>query len=289
MQFGRLAISLLTISLLIVGAGCGNDSAADKARRHFETLGAVLDVNHRGQVTAIHGHGKITDADLAPAQHFEMLREVRLSNGDFQGPGLASLNKLKNMDTLILREMSITDEIFQHIGKLTTLRVLTFSMCNSLSGIESHQLRDLAELEELTFAYCPVTDEVFPNLTTLASLRVLNLRGTHITDKGLYEVQNLPVLNELYLEPNCYRVDGEFVIGGFMEDGKFFISGQENPENVERLITDEGIAHLHSCRQLEKLDISGAVLLTESGVEALTTALPECECRLLVRGVGVID
>ncbi len=103
----------------------------------------------------------------------------------------------------------------------------------------------LTSLKDLRLAGTRVRGTGLANLQGLDQLKTLDLTETQITDTALAHLQGLPNLRELRLQ-NC------------------------------RALTNDGLQHLHDCKQLARLDIRGIHSVREAGISALKRALPEC-------------
>ena len=243
-------ITSFMLMLALAGVqGCTGSDQPGNPAAHFESLGAKVAVNGRGQVVTLDFTGaRITDAAL---------REVR---------ALPSLTELRLQEC-----RGLTDDRIQYLRGLENLNVIILSLNQQITDRGVAHLTAVPNLENLVLVGCSVTDEGVRHLSGLRSLKALNLRATYVTDEGLKHLKELPALEELYLQPTVFITEQHGFTG--------LAAGGTIPAEARPLITDAGLTHLHDCRSLRLLKIEGGLAksFTEAEVKSLTQALPDCK------------
>ncbi len=135
----------------------------------------------------------------------------------------------------------------------------------------AQQLRNLTSLWSLDLSRCErVTDSGLAHLAHLISLQSLNLFGCErVTNRGLAHLWSLSSLQSLRLTCCAVTDDGMKHLGS--------LTSLRSLEMSWCKVTDEGLAHLRSLISLQKLSLYGCAQVTDSGVIALSRALPACK------------
>ncbi len=269
---------------------CEVDDAAPLAheqRREAASLGALLEAGPFEENSLF---AKILRSVLTPEQMtaFASVRQIERDGGRITTPddgshagwgicmtdvkflaeSVASLMKLRNLQSLSLDRAPVTDADVVHLKGLTDLEHLDLSHTlvtdHGLVHLQAlAQLRTLrvnqtditdagleclqafASLEELSLAESKVSDEALVHVTALTGLRSLDLSGTRVTDSGLKHLQRLAGLERLHLD------DTE--------------------------VTDSGLNHLKSLKDLEYLSCHRTTV-----THAAATMLRRWRPRLLI-------
>jgi serine/threonine protein kinase/Leucine-rich repeat (LRR) protein len=118
------------------------------------------------------------------------------------------------------------------------------------------------ELHEVSLNYNPhVTDSELAYLTELKGLAVLHLRGTKVTDAGLFHLRNVKSLKDLDLVDCKHITDGG--LGHLRE-----------LTNLDRLwvyatpISNDGLTHIKDLKNLTSLNV-GYTKVTEAGLDQI--------------------
>jgi hypothetical protein len=97
---------------------------------------------------------------------------------------LEAAGRLRELENLIVRGVSMTDEGLRHLGRLSRLQSL-YVQSSLITDAGVRHLVVLDKLETLTLRGTQVTDRGTTALLELKSLRSLSLDGRHITENGL--------------------------------------------------------------------------------------------------------
>ena len=133
----------------------------------------------------------LADNDLAKLADLPSIRGLKmLGNGSFTGRGLTSLRPLRNLESLTLESVSLTDEGWESLKEFPQLTELAVSFqSRSPDGFPTRHLNQ------------PVpSDGVLRNLRFLPNLRRLKLSGFDLDDAGLECLRTLPKLEELEID-----------------------------------------------------------------------------------------
>ena len=139
------------------------------------------------RLTTVNLHNSVvTDDGLLKLEAVPTIRRLNLRRtSGIEGPGLAVLEKLPNLEILELlyNSSSVDNDALGYVAKLPKLRLLDLRGC------------------------LQVGDEGLQKLSTLKNLKDLKLRCTALTDEGVAVVGEMPKLEYLTIEDA--RVDGE--------------------------------------------------------------------------------
>ena len=130
-------------------------------------------------------NGKIRGVYLSSDQQFQYLNELRniktivteigYSGSQVTDAGLAHLDKVSQIEELVLSKSLITDSGMQYLA-------------------------DLSALEDLSLEGTGISDQGLSHLVKLQTLRTLVLSNTPITDAGIEYLEKLKGLRTLYLD-----------------------------------------------------------------------------------------
>ncbi|KAG5226253.1 LRR receptor serine/threonine-protein [Salix suchowensis] len=148
---------------------------------------------------------------------FLNLMSLGLGYNDVRGRILGFFN-LKNLELLDLSDNTLnSNNIFQTIGMMTTLKILRLQGC-SLNDQLPTGLCDLNHLQELDISYNDISGFLPPCLANLTSLQELNLLYNHLKiPMSLSPLYNLSKLkhfygydNEIYTEKDDHNLSPKF-------------------------------------------------------------------------------
>jgi Leucine-rich repeat (LRR) protein len=135
-------------------------------------------------------------SDLSPLAVLDpaYIRNLSLSNIDFDASQLRFIGTLSSLEFLDLSQTSVTDDDLQHLSGLTALKYLRLGH-SRVTGTGLSHLKGLASLERLELKATPLTDENISRLAHFQSLTELRINGTGITYMGAAVARQLL--------PNC--------------------------------------------------------------------------------------
>ncbi len=158
----------------------------------------------------------LTDDVIKWLSTLEQLQEVHLAPNFFVDPAakdyawnLTPLESLKQLQGLKLVDMRVSDSSWQAIGRMRTLKGLSFYRCR----IDSHGSLPLANLKELVSIvvdFCNVDDRFFAGLHELPRLKSLRLAGGNEKKFTIAAIESLATTNltGLYLDSDDFGSAG---------------------------------------------------------------------------------
>ena len=169
--------------------------------------------------------------------------------------------KFKQLSSLSLKNMPITDDILREVAKLTQLTML-----------------DLTRGEYTVYPHPYITDEGLREVTKLTQLTILSLRNRNISAAGLKEVAKLRQLSSLDL---CGVGDGSSV--RITDEGLKEVVKLQQLTSLDlsyAQITNVGLTQeLVKLKKLSNLRLIGTDI-TAAGVALLKQKLPKCKITL---------
>ncbi|HVX11158.1 MAG TPA: protein kinase [Pirellulales bacterium] len=187
---------------------------------------------------------RVSDAGLAQLRHLTRLEHLSINPADATDAGLAFVEDLHELQVLDLRDTLVGDEGLTHLASAERLRWLRLGDAK----ISAEGWRTLSVLPHLTGLFVmrrAPDDRDLSGLAQLDRLEELTITGCDPDDEGMQHLARMTNLKSLSLEP-C--------------------------ENI----TDAGLAHLESLRQLKELKLKGSKV-TDAGIARLQAALPACQ------------
>lgn len=170
--------------------------------------------------------------------------------GDDGFERLARFSSLRQLD---LDNAGLTSAIAAHLPRLSSLQYLALTGIEEIGDEAMTAVAELPHLEFIRVSVTGVTDAGFKLLSKSTSIKGVVAGRTRITDSGFAALTRLADLRAL----SVYATAPEF-------------RGDEpNPS-----ISDMGVSHLESCRDLEHLDISGSQV-TDGGLERIAADCPK--------------
>jgi len=221
---------------------------------------------------------ELADADLDSIRGLTGLESLSLG-GTYAGPcpftgrGLANLQDMTKLRSLMLDFTSVTDDQLAHLAKLKSLESVSLHRDKQLTGDGLVHLKGLTSLRELKFYSTPVDDRVLEHIKRLTSLEVLSLQSTRVTSAGLSRLAGLKHLKELFL-PRQIGDEGLAHLRGLTALERLLLYSED--------ITDAGLGHLQDLPALRSLTLLSAKV-TRNGVESLRAARPGLEIRVSLR------
>jgi hypothetical protein len=193
-------------------------------------------------------------ASLGSLEELHLTVDEPLSDAD-----LASLEPLTHLRELFISAQKVTERGMVSIGKLRRLEKLTIfcpvtrNALNQLNGLSNLQhLQVNAGLRGNTAA-ADSTDELMLDLSGLTKMKDMNLSGLQLQDIDLAFLKNMPLLEDLMIQPNSTL------------SGKSLLYLTELPELNRLFISqlsdcaDGDLAHLNNLSKLRDLTITGDI------------------------------
>ena len=202
------------------------------------------------------------------------------------------LRKMGQLEVLFLTGTDFSNAGMPHLAGLTGLRRL--HLTNSITGEGLVHLKDLTQLEELSFDFSPqivwdkpqITDAGFAHLAGLKRLKTLRIYTGRLTSAGTKHLVNLNQLTVLdlsadmsdeALEPisKLESLEQLNLMGHKLtEAGVVHLQGLKNLKQLllqNTLVGDRGLEKLATMTALQRLYLNGSfgILITDAGVEHL--------------------
>ncbi|MFO7901216.1 MAG: leucine-rich repeat domain-containing protein [Planctomycetota bacterium] len=176
-----------------------SDTREEAAKKYLERRGAT--VEWVTSLELVSGHSTPLETDkhhyhveldrawaggsLQPLRDLPNLRWMIIrSNARFHGSDLGVLDKLNDLEVLVLETCAVTDETLQHLRNLKQLRMLCLDHA-SITNRGARHLQVLGNLRNLSLSDTRVGDAGIGNLTEAKKLRRLNLCDTQVGNRGL--------------------------------------------------------------------------------------------------------
>jgi Leucine-rich repeat (LRR) protein len=229
---------------------CQGVEIADDQLRHISHLTGLEKIDF--QDTNILGTG------LKYLYELKSLKKLWLSGTHIGDNELSCLLNFPVLKGLGLRDTPTTDAGMVHLGKITSLEVLSLSAGVGDEGLA--QLKGLKNLRWLSTGDRGVTDKGLACLAGLINLEYLGLEGAQVTDAGLVYLKNMSKLKKL-------RLYGTLVT----EKGFVHLEGLQNLENLQVLfgVTETGLKTLSKLPSLKSITVDGDSL-SEKGIALLS-------------------
>jgi hypothetical protein len=203
------------------------------------------------------------------------LEELSISSGDaLSEADLACLEPLGRLKEMHVWSKHLTDRNLASIGKLKQLESLT--VFSSVTRSALNQLNGLSRLHHLQVVARPrrnaaktdPADELMLDLSGLKKMKDMNLSGLQLQDSDLAFLEHLPLLENLSIQP----IQPDALTGAFLrhlrempELNRLYVSGLLG-------CTGEDLAHLNGLPKLRSLHLSGDI--TSTALASLTGPLP---------------
>jgi len=213
----------------------------------------------------------ISGKSLSHLSHLKQLRRLDIRNPRLTTEDISHLMDFQQLTSLTINSKALDDTTLAYLGNLTNLRKLEFTAASNITDAGLSHLQSLHNLEDITLTSNLLTGEGLSHLSNLKSLKKLVFvsHGFNFTVSGISRIKNLQQLTE------C-RIEGAVT-------NEMLRSFEGNETLVTLLIrgnavTDAGMEHLKTVRNLQNLDISKTGV-TQRGVDGLQQALPDCQIK----------
>ena len=208
-----------------LSAGCSRTPQQPDAKRHLESVGAVLTTDDDGKVVALQ----------FPEGYGLSEKECQL---------ISELTDLRDLD---LGALHIGNHMLKHVGRLTELRNLNL-FGNPLDSVALTHIENLQKLETLYLYRTFVDDKAIESIAKLKNLRRLNMFDTFLSDSGLHQLGQCKQLRHLGI--------GNTKAGNFPES--FFTKA-----GIEKLKKDLPDTEITYWGGQERLDFPATINLPE--------------------------
>jgi Leucine-rich repeat (LRR) protein len=136
---------------------------------------------------------QVSDAGLAHLAGLAELRGLAMTGSRIKGPGLAHLDRMRNLRTLILghptEDGTLSDEGLCHLARLTSLNRLDVEGCSAITDGGVSKLASLANLSELNLHGCRrISNASLATLKQLPLLTKVGIFDTDVDKAGLEEI-----------------------------------------------------------------------------------------------------
>jgi len=280
--------------ITVVGLGYTDDEQSKKMRSFFATankhsLDKLKDALKKQQEAK---GAEVSDEDVAAAyawakKKLAVTRSTQLPNLR----GNPSLPLTRPIVSLVLYNVSVTDEELRHLAAFPKLKSLALSG-KGITNDGLKQLVMLKELETLSLGGTSISDAGMKQLAKLRNLKRLELAGAKLTGAGIRELAGLPKLQDLSLirsaiDDNALKDVGELKELRELNLRKTKVSNEGlkhlamMPELRELIlqstpITAEGLRHLAPCKSLRLVYCWGTDVTNEE-IRQLKEIMPNCE------------
>lgn len=240
----------------------------DKGMIHLAQIKSLeyLDLPNRG----------ITDKGLVPIAKLDRLKYLWVgcsTASPLTNTGLRHVSELRSLETLHIGGAGLSDAGMDYLAKLTKLRVLHLSFCDSITDEGLAKLAALRSLERLDL-YCKnITISGLSHLNPLKNIVRLSLRGIKQDDSGL-DISGLTKLEQLTLKLKRTRRGKEVVQDDIRDKDLACLAKLKNLKELrivsssKSMITDAGMSHLAGLTNMRSLGIYGP-LLTDKALSRL--------------------
>ncbi len=206
------------------------EAAAQSVRRDAEAF--AIDVDFRG--------GNVTPQALVGLSGLRRLRAVRLGGTGVGDEACAALGVLPTLEDLDLRDCPVSDAGLASLVDLPKLKALRLSGKNG---------------------ECSVSDDGMEHVGKIKSLKVLAIDFLWVSEEGLEKLKELKELQELYLAGTTIGNDAIGLLSQHPKLRKVRLAANQ--------IDAEGLALLGKLTQLETLDLSECLQVTDQATTAL--------------------
>lgn len=235
----------------------------------MKTLTTFRNLKCLGVALKDRGQGYYGPTGVSHLAGLASLEELYISSGDaFSDADLACLEPLGRLRDLFISGQNVTDRGLASIGKLKQLESLNLGCSVTCSGL--NQLKGLSNLRSLQVsargnaAKTDPADELMLDLSGLKKMKDMNLSGLPLQDSDLAFIEHLPLLENLNIYTNS-------LTGAFLRHLRKL--PELNHLYVSRLsgCTGEDLAHLNGLPKLRRLTVKGDI--TDTALASLTGPL----------------
>ena len=206
------------------------------------------------------------------AEEFDRLRSLRSFEGFFVFEGntfadshLEVVSRCHSIENVFLVGTSVSEEGFQHLGRMRRLRALTFEGTEIDSAALAH-LVDLPHLERLDLNGWRLDSEGLEHLGKMQNLRALQLAGAEIASEDLHLLADLVQLEGLVITHTKWGSEALSYLSSLPNLVTLQVDGLDDSDLVR-------MEHLTGLQHLEIMESD----LSIEGLERLVRALPDLE------------
>jgi len=271
-------------------------------------------MNHVAKLTGLKRlyskENNITSRGLASLAVLRELEELELGCNRMEDDGLVHLKQFPRLQYLMLWGKGFTPAAMVHVKEIRSLRI--FYPGSPITDDEGlAQLATLPKLERLSLYHCEgITDAGLAHVAKMASLRQLDLGGARISDVGGEHLHRLTKLEWLDMPGTLSRPALVELLATkphlrTLRGGTNATSGDEVLEQVGKMadmehlllhgqnLTDEGLAHLTTCRKLKGLTMMSCPItnkgLVHIGKITSLESLSLHRCKLTTSGLKQLN
>ncbi len=231
--------------------------------KYFATKGSQA----RGQILTL---PKFQPSDINEVASHEPMG-LELSGSYVDDKAIAVLEKIKSLEVLYIEHCPyVTKKGLSHIKNIKRLRTLSIGA----NGLTDDALEEVAKVSSLKNLYAPInrfTDKGLAQLKNMHKLAFLDLSNTAVTGGRLKDNFSDNHFDAMVLS-DMYLTDKDLDAISSLNIDRLSLSN--NP-----LITDIGVRHLSSMKQLKRLDLRGCNRVSATARQILQSELPNCEMR----------
>ncbi len=197
------------------------------------------------------------------------IEELRLRNFRITSEAMDGLVKMPHLEVLYLEGVEYSLDEFRQLAKSESLRTLSL-LGTSVSDEILKQCRHFDRLERIYLHKPKVTNEGIAALGDVTNLRELELNWlpTSISDQGLEPLGQLPNLEKLVIGNAPFGDPTLKAISQLPKMKWLILARGDNPDKI----TVDGVRHLTSLKQLERLALRDCHIDDQSVVPIETLA-----------------
>lgn len=181
---------IILMTILVALAGCSSNQSSALA-----SLGASR-MYGDAKVFGLWRSGRPKSDKVG---RFEDVQEISLgSHRDLRDEQLINLRKFPCLEELDLKHTNLTDSGIAHLAACRNLRSLSLRFV-PVTDDSASVFASLPRLRELDLWGTEITDETLRELAALRELQSLTLHDTAVTDAGLEYLESYPALEEVAL------------------------------------------------------------------------------------------
>lgn len=260
--------------------------------RHLAKLTSLEELYLIGQ--------RMGDAGLKYLRDLLRLKYLALNGGGFTDKGMVHVKDISSLRILSFHESlpRITDAGMVHISYMPNLELLCLHGIKDITDEGIAHLTKMHSLRKLEIGSSQVTDKGLAYLSQIKTLERLELPQDQkgITDKGLTYLGMLPNLRHLAIS-RIYFIDPKMNKEYYTDKG---LAELANCRLLEELyigspgVTDEGMRHVAKLTNLKKLMLFGCENVTNEGLAHLTTLqslkhLNICRSKITIGGLSHLN
>ena len=250
----------------------------------------------------VRGLTTLTGTSLDVMVKMTTLESLKLRNNMmFMDFNIGVLGALKNLKSLSLEDLQITEEGLKFVGELPNLQELVLMRMNffnldvlaGMTGLKRLTLRDmpinsenveflknLTNLEQLIMDECSIDDKGIEYLAGMDKLNLLSIWHNSITSAGLKTIAALPSLKTLTIT-DIPTISDEGIIAlsesKTLELLKMGNNGKAVGEDGKPLVSDKSLEALQNCKSLKEIVANLCPSLTDEAKAAFRKARPDCK------------